>query len=214
MRLERWEIDSGHSGIFFSIRHMALAKVRGQFTRWAGSLTAEEGDLRCASVDILIDASSISTGLEDRDAHLKSADFLHTAAFPEITFQGRACSHLRGRKLKLDGELCVLGRSHPMALHVENTGRTIDPWGRERASFSAKGCLERKAFGITWNRPLGAFGFLVGDQVEFEVEVEAVLQEEIGTEGRPARQGAADQLPFRPGMGSGRSKTSRTGETK
>jgi len=213
MAVERWEIDSGHSGIYFSIRHMALAKVRGQFTRWAGSLAAEDGDLRCATVDVLIDPSSITTGLEDRDAHLKSADFLHTAAFPEMSFRGKVCNCLRARKFRLDGELCVLGRSHRIAFDVANTGRTIDPWGHERASFSAKGALERKAFGITWNRPLGAFGFLVGDRVEFEVEVEAVLQEETGTEGRPARPSAVDKLPFRPGMGSGRIQP-RTGETR
>jgi polyisoprenoid-binding protein YceI len=137
---------------------------------------------------------------------LKSPDFLNTEAFPEMTFKGKVSESPRGDKFRVDGDLSGLGLVHRVSFDLENTGRMIDPWGRERASFSAQGSLDRKAFGITWNRPLGAFGFLVGDRVDFEIEVEAVLQEEVRTEGKPARPSATDQLPHRPGMVSGRSE--------
>jgi len=198
MTMDRWEIDSGHSGIHFSIRHMALARVRGQFTRWSGTLAAEDGDLRGACVSILIDASSVHTGLEERDAHLRSADFLDVEAFPEILFQGRVCAPPRGHRFRIRGELAVLGRVHPMIFEVCNTGRVIDPWGHERAGFSCAGTLDRSAFGITWNRPLGALGHLVANEVEFEMDVEAVLQEPGAPRGD--RPPASGRLPHRPGL--------------
>ena len=86
MATERWEIDSSHSGIHFSVRHLVIAKVRGQFSRWSGALVVPDGDFTRASVEAVIDASSIDTGVADRDAHLKSADFFDVAQFPELTF--------------------------------------------------------------------------------------------------------------------------------
>jgi polyisoprenoid-binding protein YceI len=177
MALERWEIDSGHSGIHFSVRHMMLTRVRGTFSRWSGSLVAEDGDLRHASIRILIDASSIETGLAERDAHLKSADFLDTANFLELTFEGRVCEKHRAKGLRILGELSAIGRKHELRFDVVPTGRTKDPWGHERAGFTAKGSLHREALGLTWNQALGAGGFLIGDRVDFEIDVEAVLQE-------------------------------------
>lgn len=190
MALERWEIDSGHSGLHFTIRHMALARVHGQFTRWSGTLTAEDGDLRRGAVHLLIDAGSIATGLEERDAHLRSADFLNVAEFPEILFHGRVADEPEGHRFRIQGDLEVLGAPHPMVFEAENTGRVIDPWGHERASFAARGELCRSAFGITWNQSLGVFGSLVEDRIAFELEAEAVLQ-------GPAAPG---RLPRRPGM--------------
>jgi polyisoprenoid-binding protein YceI len=178
MAVERWEIDSGHSGIYFSVRHMMLVKVRGEFSRWSGSLVGGSGDLCHASINILIDASSVATGVEERDAHLKSADFLNTVAFPDMTFNGRLCEKLRGNGLRIVGELVALGLVHKMTFRLENTGRMKDPWGHERVGFTAKGSLDRKALGLTWNQPLDAGGFLVGDRVDFEIDVEAVRQDE------------------------------------
>jgi len=195
MAVERWEIDSGHSGIYFAIRHMGLARVRGQFSRWSGRLIDETGDLRASVIDILIDATSITTGLEERDNHLRSADFLDTARFPEITYRGRVSGRPRGGKLRITGELTALGIPHPLPFLLENTGRTIDPWGRERASFTAQGALDRRDLGVRWNQALGPSRFLVAPQVAFEIEVEAVLQEEPG-------QARSVRLPSRPGWRS------------
>jgi len=186
MARERWEIDSGHSGIYFSIRHMMLARIRGQFSRWSGTLLAEQGDLARATLSILIDASSIETGLADRDAHLKSADFLDTALHPEMTFTGRVSPRPRGTGLRILGQLTVLGVAHDLAFEVETAGRTRDPWDHERAGFTARGSLDRRALGLTWNQSLEAGGVLVGDQVDFEIEVEAVLQPEAASPRGPA----------------------------
>ena len=101
MQTERWEIDSSHSGIHFSVRHLVIAKVRGQFSRWTGTLTAPSGDLSRASVDVVIDAASIDTGVADRDAHLKSADFLDTATFPELTFKTTRVESLSQERLRV-----------------------------------------------------------------------------------------------------------------
>jgi len=202
MALERWEIDSGHSGIHFSVQHMMLTRVRGTFSRWSGSLVAEDGDLRHASISILIDASSIETGLAERDAHLKSADFLNTTNFLEMTFEGRVCEKPRAKGLRIVGELSALGGKHELKFEVEPAGRTKDPWGHERAGFTAKGSLDRKALGLTWNQPLEAGGFLVGDRVDFEIDVEAVLQDEARNEQISASPEEITKLRFATRNGS------------
>lgn len=176
MALERWEIDSGHSGIHFSVRHMVVARVRGKFARWSGALVAEDGDPGRASVEVTIDAASIDTGVADRDAHLKSADFLDVASHPEITFNGRRSERLDDHRLRLTGDLTIRGFAREVVLDVEYAGRTKDPWGNERSGFSARTSIDRQAFGLTWNQILEAGGLMVGDRVDIEIEVEAVRQ--------------------------------------
>jgi polyisoprenoid-binding protein YceI len=176
MTHEKWEIDSSHSGIHFSVRHMVIAKVRGQFARWSGTVLAEDGDLSRAQVNVVIDASSIDTGVADRDTHLKSADFFDVEAHPEITFKSTRVEKLANAELRAVGELTIHGITHEVFLNVEYTGQTKDPWGNVRAGFSAKTSIDRKEFGLTWNQALEAGGVLVGDRVEIEIEVEAVKQ--------------------------------------
>lgn len=176
MALEQWEIDSSHSGISFSVRHMVIAKVRGQFTRWSGRIAIEDEDLSAATVEAVIDASSIDTGVADRDTHLKSADFFDVAQFPEITFKSRRVEKRSEQALRLTGDLTIRGVSREITLEVEYAGRTKDPWGNERAGFAAKTSIDRKDFGLRWNQVLEAGGALVGDQISIEIEVEAVKQ--------------------------------------
>jgi polyisoprenoid-binding protein YceI len=176
MALAQWAIDSGHSGIHFSVRHMVLAKVRGQFTRWTGSLTVEDEDPSRTMVDVVIDASSIETGVADRDAHLRSADFFDVAAHPELTFKSKRVEKQSDERLRLVGDLTIRGTTREVALEVELAGRTIDPWGNERAGFSAKTSIERKSFGLTWNQLLETGGVVVGDRIDIEIDVEAVKQ--------------------------------------
>jgi polyisoprenoid-binding protein YceI len=176
MSVEKWEIDSSHSSIHFSVRHMVVAKVRGQFTRWTGTIVAEDGDLGRALVNVVIDAASIETGVADRDAHLKSADFFDVARFPEITFTSKGSQWHNDEALRLTGDLTIHGVTREVVLEVEYAGRTMDPWGNERAGFSAKTGLDRKSFGLTWNQLLEAGGVLVGDRIALEIEVEAVKQ--------------------------------------
>lgn len=179
MALEKWEIDSSHSGIHFAVRHMVLARVRGQFARWSGSVLVEDGDLGRASVAVVIDASSIDTGVADRDNHLKSADFLDVASYPEITFKSKRADKQSDEAVRVAGDLTIRGVTREVELEVEYTGRTRDPWGNERAGFAAKTAIDRKDFGLTWNQILEAGGVLVGDRVTIEIEIEAVKQSAV-----------------------------------
>lgn len=176
MTTEKWEIDSSHSGIHFSVRHMVIAKVRGQFSRWTGTVNAEHADLSHASVSVVIDASSIETGVPDRDTHLKSADFLDTASYPEITFNSSRVENTSTDQMKIVGNLAIHGVTREVVLDVEYAGRAKDPWGNERAGFAAKTSIARKDFGLAWNQVLEAGGVLVGDRIDIEIEVEAVRQ--------------------------------------
>ena len=179
MTLEKWEIDSSHSGIHFSVRHMVVAKVRGQFARWSGTILAEDGDLARATANVIIDASSIDTGVADRDAHLKSPDFFDVTTYPELTFKSTGVEKQSAETLRVTGELTIRGVTREVVLEVEYAGRTKDPWGNERAGFTAKTAVDRKDFGLTWNQVLEAGGVMVGDRVTIELEVEAVKQSAV-----------------------------------
>jgi polyisoprenoid-binding protein YceI len=177
MATERWEIDSSHSGIHFSVRHLVIAKVRGQFSRWSGALVVPDGDFSRASVEAVIDASSIDTGVPDRDAHLKSGDFFDVAQFPDLTFKAsRVEAANPGSELKLVGELTIKGITREVELQVEQLGELKDPWGNQRAAFSAKTAIDRKDFGLTWNQVLETGGLAVGERVNIEIELQAVRQ--------------------------------------
>ena len=176
MKNERWEIDGSHSGIHFSVRHLVIAKVRGQFSRWSGSLLVPDDDFSRASVNVVIDASSIDTGVADRDAHLKSPDFFDVEHFPELTFKSRRIELATNVRLRVTGELTIKGVTRVVTLDVEDAGRAKDPWGNERAAFSGKTSLDRKDFGLTWNQVLETGGVMVGDRIDIEIEVEAVRQ--------------------------------------
>lgn len=176
MAVEKWEIDSSHSGIHFSVRHMVVAKVRGHFARWSGRLVVENGALTGAKATAIIDTSSIETGVTDRDTHLKSADFLDVARFPEMTFASTRVEKNGEAALRVTGQLTIRGATREVVLDVESAGQTTDPWGNVRAGFSAKTSIERRDFGLTWNQVLEAGGVMVGDGVAIEIEVEAVRQ--------------------------------------
>jgi polyisoprenoid-binding protein YceI len=176
MTTERWEIDSSHSGIHFAVRHLVIAKVRGQFGRWSGTVVVPDGDFGRASVDVTIDASSIETGVADRDAHLKSADFFDVATYPEITFRTDRVESLAAGRLGLVGRLTMRDATREVQFEVEPHGQMTDPWGHQRAAFTARTAVNRKDFGLTWNQVLETGGVAVGDRVEIEIDLEIVQQ--------------------------------------
>jgi polyisoprenoid-binding protein YceI len=176
MAIERWAIDASHSGIHFSVRHLVIAKVRGQFSRWTGAVIVPDGDFSRASAEVVIDASSIDTGVADRDNHLKSADFFDVAQFPDITFAADRFEPLGDIDGTLTGRLTIKGHTRDVVLKVERHGQAKDPWGNERAAFSAKTWIDRKDFGLTWNQALETGGVMVGERVDLEFEIEAVRQ--------------------------------------
>ena len=176
MSLERWEIDSSHSEIQFAVRHLAISKVRGRFARWSGTVVVPDGDWRCATVDVVIDASSIETGVAARDRHLRTEDFLDVRRHPEITFRTLQVTAPRAGWLRIVGELTIKGRAGEATLHVEDNGIAHDPWGNERAGFSAKATIDRRDFGVTGNFALDSGGLVIGERIDIEIDVEAVRQ--------------------------------------
>jgi polyisoprenoid-binding protein YceI len=168
-----WDIDVGHSAIHFWVRHMVISKVHGRFARWSGSVELDEQDLTRSSVDVRIDTSSIDTQVADRDAHLKSPDFLDVAKFPELTFRSKRIEKAGGG-YRVVGELTLHGVTREVTLDAEFAGTGKDPWGNQRAGFSAKASLDRREFGLVWNAALETGGVLVGEKVEITIELEAV----------------------------------------
>ncbi len=176
MNTERWEIDSSHSGVHFSVRHLVIAKVRGQFSRWSGTLVVPDGDFARASLEAVIDAASIDTGVKDRDAHLRSADFFDVEQYPELTFKSTRVEPAGSDRLRVVGQLTIKGVTRDVPLDVEHHGLAKDPWGNERAAFTAKTSIDRRGFGLTWNQVLETGGVMVGERIDIEIDIEAVRQ--------------------------------------
>lgn len=168
-----WDIDVGHSAIHFHVRHMLISKVHGRFARWSGALQLDPRDPTRSSVEVTIDAASIDTQVADRDAHLRSADFLDVAKHPELTFRSKRVEKAGGG-YRVVGDLQLHGVVREVVLEAEFAGTGKDPWGNERAGFSAKASLDRRDFGLAWNAALETGGVLVGEKVEIAIELEAV----------------------------------------
>jgi polyisoprenoid-binding protein YceI len=175
---ERWEIDSSHSSVHFSVRHLVIAKVRGTFGRWSGTVQVPDGDFSKATVAVTIDASSIATGVADRDAHLKSPDFFDVAQYPELRFVGKRVEPRSTNEIDVIGDLTIKGTTREVVLRVEQYGQAKDPWGNVRVGFTATTSIDRKDFGLIYNQVLETGGVMVGDRVEIEAEIEAVKQVE------------------------------------
>jgi len=173
MATQTWDIDLSHSSIGFSVRHMVISKVRGAFTRWSGAVQLDPADLGRSSVEVKIDAASVDTQVADRDNHLRSADFFDVARFPELTFRSRRVEKA-GEGLKVTGDLTMHGVTREVVLDAEFSGTGKDPWGNERAGFSARTSLDRRDYGLVWNAALETGGVLVGEKVEIAIELEAV----------------------------------------
>ena len=171
-----WTFDLAHSSINFTVRHMVVSKVRGRFTRWDGTLLMDENEPAGAVVDVRIEAGSVDTGVEQRDAHLRSADFFDAERFPVLLFHGTRIEKAGDGTYTLTGDLTLHGVTRPVSLDVEFAGSAKDPWGGVRAGFSARTTLDRKDFGLTYNQLLETGGVLVGEKVEIGIEVEAVKQ--------------------------------------
>ena len=173
-----WKVDPAHSLVEFSVRHMMFATVKGRFSTFEGVIKGDPKDLTNATFEATIDAASIDTREGQRDNHLRSADFFDVEKFPKITFRSTQVTKTGDNTYKVTGDLTIRGVTRPVTLDVEFTGQGKDPWGNQRIGLSAKGSINRKDFGLTWNAPLEAGGFLVGDKVDLSIEVEAVASNE------------------------------------
>jgi polyisoprenoid-binding protein YceI len=174
---DTWQIDSSHTSVEFTVRHMMISNVKGQFQKTTGTITANGNDPASAKIDVTIDASSVDTRVERRDAHLKSPDFLDVAKFPTITFKSTKVEADGPGKWKVTGDLTIHGVTKPVVLEVEGSGEPIhDPMGNTRAGASATMKIKRSDFGLIWNKALETGGVLVGDEVAISIDVEAIKQ--------------------------------------
>lgn len=167
-----YEIDPSHSVVEFVVRHLGLAKVRGRFNEFRG--TIEIGDDPADSrVHAVIDAASIDSRDAKRDEHLRGPDFFDAAKYPSLEFRTTGVRRAKGDWL-VDGELTVRGTTRPVTLDVEFEGAAVDPWGATRIGVSATTEINREEFGLNWNQALEAGGWLVGKQVRIELSAEAI----------------------------------------
>lgn len=174
-----WQIDPAHTLVELSVRHMMFSTVKGRFGALKGTIWADPQDPAHSRVEVEIDAASIDTRDEKRDAHLRSPDFLDAESHPTVTFRSTRVQPLDGERFWMEGELTLRGTTRPVTLEGRFNGQGQNPWGQSVAGFSATGAIRRSDFGLTWNAPLEAGGVLVGDEVKFNLEVQAIRQEEV-----------------------------------
>jgi polyisoprenoid-binding protein YceI len=168
-------LDGSHSTVGFVARHLMVTKVRGRFTGIAGTLQLAEDPL-ASTVEVTIDASSVTTSDEGRDEHLRSADFFDATSHPNLTFRSTAVRHQGNGRLELDGDLTIRGVSRPVTLKGQVDGVAVDPWGNQRIAVSASTEVDREAWGLTWNQALAAGGVLVSKRVVLELDAQFVRE--------------------------------------
>ena len=169
-----WEIDPGHADVAFVGRHMVFTKVRGRFTDVSGAVTIAE-DPKDSALEVEISMASVESGLGARDEHLRSAEMFDVAAYPTATFRSVSVDW-RGADGTVQGDLTIHGVTRRVPLAVTYEGFARDPWGGERAVFSASTRVDREDFGLTWNMALETGGLLVSKEIAIEISVETVLQ--------------------------------------
>jgi polyisoprenoid-binding protein YceI len=167
----RWEIDPAHTSAEFVGRHLMVTKVRGSFQNVSGSIVVADDPLE-SEVEVVIDATSLSTGSADRDGHLKSADFFDVENYPEIRFVSTSVRS-NGSSWKLEGDLTIKDVTKPVELDFEFMGLVDDPWGNSKAAFSASTEILREDWGLNWNVALESGGLLVSKKIVIEIEVQA-----------------------------------------
>ena len=170
-----WTIDPTHTAIEFEAKHLMIAKVKGRFADFDGTLTIAD-DPTQSSVSVTIKSASIDTRTEQRDDHLRSPDFLEVDKYPELTFVSTSLEHEDGDDWRINGDLTIHGVTKPVTLKTEYEGQAGDPWGGQRVAFSAETRISREDWGLTWNQALEAGGWLVGKEIRLKLDVEAVLQ--------------------------------------
>ncbi|MDP9206497.1 MAG: YceI family protein [Gemmatimonadota bacterium] len=168
-----WKLDPSHTAVEFSAKHLMITTVKGRITDVEGTIVSDERDPKNSSVEAVLKAASIDTRTDQRDQHLRSADFLNAGQFPEIRFRS---TRIDGDKqsFKLTGDLTIRDVTRPITLDVQFEGQTRDPWGGERVGFSGSGKIDRRDFGLTWNQALETGGVVVGNDIKINLEVEAV----------------------------------------
>ena len=167
-----WTIDSAHSHVEFAVRHMMVATAKGRFTDVKGTVGFNGTDLSTASIEVEIPIDTINTSSEQRDAHLKSPDFFDAANFPSLSFKSTGITGDVDGEFEIVGELTIRGVTKPITLKAESHGTVRDPWGLDRAGFSASGKINRHDYGLNWNAALETGGLVVAADVRITLEIE------------------------------------------
>jgi polyisoprenoid-binding protein YceI len=170
-------IDPAHSSVEFAVKHMVVSTVKGRFTGFEGTIRFDEDDLELAAVQGSVDVSTIHTGNEGRDAHLRSDDFFSVDRFPRISFRSTKVER-KGDEFKAYGELTIRDVTRPVVFDVEYDGQIRDAYGQQRAAFNAQTTINRADFGLTWNAVLEAGGVAVSEKVKLTLNIAAVEQRE------------------------------------
>jgi polyisoprenoid-binding protein YceI len=169
-----WQIDTAHSHIYFTVRHMMISKVRGTFETFSGEINFDEINPKNSTVYVEIDAASINTRDEKRDDHLRSPDFFSAGDYPLLTFKSKRVVQSGAQSGKLIGDLTIRDVTREVVLDVEYSGLVKSPWGTESAGFSATTSINRKDWNLNWNVALETGGWLVSDTIHIEIELELI----------------------------------------
>ncbi|MCF3110666.1 YceI family protein [Niabella sp. CC-SYL272] len=180
MTQTKWLSDSTHSELGFKIRHLMISNVTGSFRDFQAEVAAPDDDFSKAQVKLTARMDSVSTNNEQRDAHLRNADFFEAEKYPELEFVSTGITRKDSDTFDLEGNLTLKGITHPVQLKVEYNGTTKDPWGNERAGFFVTGKIERSLWGINFNSVLETGGIALGEEVKIQSELELVKQA-VGT---------------------------------
>jgi polyisoprenoid-binding protein YceI len=176
-----YQIDPAHSGVHFSVRHLMLSNVRGTFSGMKGTVVYDPANPSATEVEATIDAATISTGEPNRDGHLKSAEFLDVAKYPEIVFKAKRTEKIGDSEFKVTGDLTIHGVTREVTLSVEDVSpEAKDPWGGTRIGATAKTRIDRQQFGVSWNSPLETGGVVIGDEVKLEFDLEFTKAQTAG----------------------------------
>ena len=170
-----WKIDTAHTNAEFAVRHLMISTVKGRFADVQGVVHVDETDFAKSSVEVTIAAASLDTREPQRDAHLRSADFFDVENFPQLTFRSKRIEG-KGDRFKIVGDLTIRDITREVALDVTSEGRTKDPWGGERAGFTATTKIKRTDFALLWNQLLETGGVVVGEEVKISIDAELLKQ--------------------------------------
>ena len=172
-----WTVDPVHSVAEFSVKHMMVSTVKGRFRIMEGAITLDEANPANSSVTASVDVASIDTGLEQRDAHLRSDDFFNAERFPRITFRSSRVEQVDGDEWKVTGDLTTRDVTREVTFDVEYEGQITDAYGKQRAAFRAETAINRKDFGVNWNGVIESGGVIVSDRVRITLHIAAVRQD-------------------------------------
>jgi polyisoprenoid-binding protein YceI len=174
-----YDVDPAHTSIGFAGKHLMVTTVRGRFKEYSGQVETEDDDATTAVATLTVKPVSLDTGVEQRDQHLRSADFFDVERHPEMTYVSTKVERVGRNRYRVSGDLTIKGQTRPVTLDAEVEERFTDPWGNERIGVTASGKLNRRDWGLTWNQVLEAGRLLVGDQIKLEIETALVRKAEV-----------------------------------